>query len=107
MMANPYAGQGLPGWMSEPKVTMENPSLTWQVISSLKSPVTPQKLTWNRKITLLERKIIFHPPPSLGSKSWFFGCVSDIVCLAKVAVLGKQTYKKTRKDQGMFVSTPL
>ena len=25
--------------------------------------VHPEKLTWNRKITQLKRKIIFHPPP--------------------------------------------
>ena len=42
-------------------------------------PFPPPKTNgWNQKITLLERKNIFHPPPFWGSKCWVFrGCFTE------------------------------
>ena len=40
-----------------------------------KADLPPLKLTWNLKITWLKTKIIFHPPPFLGSMLVFRGCI--------------------------------
>ena len=77
----------------------------------------PQKSSYSPKTNMEPENHPFEKENHLPSTSIFGfkllvfrGCIW--YCLScrlakKVAVLGKQTYKTTRKDQGIFVSTPL